>query len=210
MLGNRYELVERVARGGTGTVFRGYDRSLDRTVAIKVAYAGETKVREHLLREARIGAKIHHPSLMPVLDHGYVDEYQSVYIVMPFIAGPSLRARVNAGALPWPIAGAFVHQLLVGLAVLHSLGVVHRDVKSDNCLLSHDLTGDRLILADFGLARADLLRPPPGHQSPLVGSIGYLAPERLHTRGDARTDVYAAGVVLFEALTRRLPFRGPQ
>ncbi|MGB1277986.1 MAG: protein kinase domain-containing protein, partial [Nannocystaceae bacterium] len=87
---------------------------------------------------------------------------------------------------------------------------MHRDVKSDNCLLSHDLTGDRLILADFGLARADLLRPPPGHQSPLVGSIGYLAPERLHTRGDARTDVYAAGVVLFEALTRRLPFRGPQ
>ncbi|MGB1277984.1 MAG: serine/threonine protein kinase, partial [Nannocystaceae bacterium] len=61
VLGNRYELVERVARGGTGTVFRGYDRSLDRTVAIKVAYAGETKVREHLLREARIGAKIHHP-----------------------------------------------------------------------------------------------------------------------------------------------------
>ncbi len=105
----------------------------------------------------------------------------------------------------------FVHQLLVALAVLHSVGVIHRDVKSENCLLRHEISGDRLLLADFGLARVDrtALCDLPAHQtSQVIASIGYMPPERMDSHGDARSDVYSAGVVLFEALTRELPFRG--
>ncbi len=211
VLAGRYELLEAIGRGGSATVFRARDRRLGRNVALKLAYPSDAKQRARLIREARIGAQLNHPSLMPVLDHGI--EGRCVYIVMPFIMGPTLRARVNASRLPWQTAGMYVHQLLVALAVLHGAGVIHRDVKSENCLLSHDLTGDRLILADFGLARVDrsVLVGLPGHQtSQVIASIGYMAPERLDTQGDARVDVYSAGVVLFEALTRKLPFRGEQ
>ncbi len=211
VLAGRYELLELVGRGGSASVFRGLDRLLHRTVAIKVAYPEDSKQRARLIREARIGAQLHHSFLMPVLDLGI--ENHCLYIVMPYIAGPTLGARINAGRLPWRTASIFVHQLLVGLAVLHGAGVVHRDVKSDNCLLWHDASGTRLILADFGLARVGhtALSGMPSHNtSQVIGSIGYMAPERIDSPGDVRSDVYSAGVVLFEALTRRLPFRGYQ
>ncbi len=209
ILAGRYELLELIGRGGSGSVFRARDPRLGRQVAVKIAYPCDPKQRARLIREARIGAQLQHPNLMQVLDHGI--ESACIYIVMPYIMGPTLRARLNAGPLPWQTAGIFVHQLLTALAVLHNAGVAHRDVKSDNCLLSHDPTGDRLILADFGLARIvrDSLTDLPPHQtSQVLASIGYMAPERIDSQGDARSDVYSAGVVLFEALTRRLPFRG--
>lgn len=187
VLAGRYELLEQVARGGSGTVFKARDRRLGRHVAVKIAYPRDAKQRARLIREARIGAQLFHPSLMQVLDHGI--ESSCIYIVMPYIMGPTLRARVNAASLPWQTAGVFVHQLLVALAVLHNAGVVHRDVKSDNCLLSHNLTGERLILADFGLARIDRasLADLPAHQtSQVIASIGYMAPERIDSQGDIR------------------------
>lgn len=209
ILADRYDLLDQIGRGGSGTVFKARDQRLSRQVAIKVSYPEDSKQRSRLIREARVGAQLNHPSLMQVLDHGV--ENDCVYIVMPLIVGPTLRSRVNAAPLPWQTACIFVHQLLVGLAVLHNAGVVHRDVKSDNCLLSHEITGDRLILADFGLARIDRasLRGLPAHQtSEILGSIGYIAPERIDSPGDSRSDIYSAGIVLFEALTRELPFRG--
>ncbi len=209
VLAGRYELLELIGRGGSANVFRGLDRLLQRTVAIKVAHPEGSKQRARLIREARVGAQLHHAYLMPVLDLGFKNN--CLYIVMPYITGPTFRARINAGRLPWRAASIFVHQLLVGLAVLHGAGVVHRDVKSDNCLLWHDASGTRLVLADFGLARVDqaALSGMPNHNtSQVIGSIAYMAPERIDSPGDARSDVYSAGVVLFEALTRRLPFRG--
>ncbi len=146
---------------------------------------------------------------MPVLDFGL--DHHCVYIVMPYVMGPTLSARINAGPLAWLPAGIFIHQLLAGLAVLHSAGVVHRDVKSGNCLLWQEVSGTRLLLADFGVARVDRssLAGLPSHRtSEVMGSIGYMAPERVDSQGDARSDVYSAGIVLFEALTRMLPFRG--
>ncbi len=211
ILANRYELLEMIGRGGSGCVFKARDPRLGRQVAIKIAYPRDAKQRARLIREARIGAQLHHPHLMQVLDQG--SENNCIYIVMPCVMGPTLRARVNAAPLPWQTAGLYVHQLLVALAVLHNAGVVHRDIKSDNCLLSHDSTGDRLILADFGLARIDRasLADLPAHQtSELIASIGYMAPERIDSQGDARSDIYSTGIVLYEALTRRLPFRGPE
>ncbi len=209
ILAGRYELLELIGRGGSGSVFKARDRRLGRPVAIKIAYPRDAKQRARLVREARIGAQLCHPNLMEVHDHGC--ENTCMYIVMPLVIGPTLRARVNAAPLPWQTAGVFVHQLLVALAVLHSVGVVHRDVKSDNCLLRHEISGDRLVLADFGLARVDqaALCDLPAHRtSQVIASIGYMAPERMDSHGDARSDVYSAGVVLFEALTRVLPFRG--
>lgn len=209
ILAGRYELLELIGRGGSGSVFRARDPRLGRQVAIKIAYPGDSRQRARLVREARIGAQLQHPNLMQVLDHGSEDA--CIYIVMPCVMGPTLRARLNAAPLPWQTAGIFVHQLLIALAVLHNAGVAHRDVKSDNCLLSHDPTGDRLILADFGLARivrASLTDLPPHQTSQVIASLGYMAPERIDSQGDVRSDVYSAGIVLFEALTRRLPFRG--
>lgn len=211
VLRNRYELIERIARGGSANIFRALDRLLMRHVAIKVAYPRDRIQRARLIREARIGAQLHHAYLMPVLDIGIGDRF--VYIVMPLVPGATLSARINAGHLPWQTTGIYVHHLLVGLAVLHGASVVHRDVKSDNCLLWHDNSGTRLILADFGLSLVDhsSLAGMPGHRTAeIIGSIGYMAPERIDSQCDARSDVYSAGVVLFECLTRRLPFRGQQ
>ena len=203
LFGARYELLEQVGRGGSAVVWQVRDRVLARDVAIKVAQPRNEKSRLRLVREAQIGAQLGHPSLMPVLDFG--GENGCVYIIMPLVAGPTLRARVNGGRLPWRTVAVWIHHLLAGLGLLHAAGYIHRDVKSENCLISTDASGDRLILADFGLARTI----DPCGTSEVIGSINYMAPERVtDVDVDARSDLYSVGVVLFEALTRRLPFPG--
>jgi len=203
LFGARYELLEEVGRGGSAVVWQARDRVLARDVAIKVAQPRDEKSRCRLVREAQIGAQLRHPSLMPVLDFGR--QSGCVYIVMPLVMGPTLRARINGGRLPWRTIAMWIHHLLQGLGLLHAGGYIHRDVKSENCLISTDASGDRLILADFGLARTI----EPCGTSEVIGSINYMAPERVtDVDVDARSDLYSVGVVLFEALTRRLPFPG--
>jgi len=218
-LGGRYHLDRFVAGGGSGNVYAGVDRKLRRPVAIKVIhpeYARTEDQRRRIRQEALLGAVLDHPNLAPILDFGADIEGHAeplLYIVMPLLAGRTLRELVLGGQVPWTRAAGLVHQLLAGLTAMHIAGVLHRDVKLDNCLLVREGEREVLKLLDLGLAKVtgdDLLsRRPLSVTGRIIGTLPYISPEQaLGEPVDERTDVYAAGVVLFELLTRRPPFVG--
>ncbi len=206
LLLDRYELGAELGAGGMGRVVTAYDRRLERPVAVKLIreeLLEEPGTRERLLREARSAARLHHPNTVAVFDVGEADGRP--FVVMELIEGRSLDDRLRTeGKLEPTNAAAVVAAVLDGLAAAHARGLVHRDVKPSNVLLPDD---GGVKLADFGIA-ADL-----GSSTSLtgsgqvVGSPRYLAPERVD--GEAATaasDVYAAGIVLYELLAGRVPF----
>jgi len=215
VLDRRYRLDEFIASGGSGTVYAAVDLRLRRQVAVKVIhpeYARTEDQRRRIRQEALLGAVLDHPNLAPILDFGAEVEGHAeplLYIVMPLLAGRTLRELVLDGQVPWTRAAGLVHQLLAGLTAMHMAGVLHRDVKLDNCLLVREGEREVLKLLDLGLAKVtadDLLSRPP---LSVTGTLPYISPEQaLGEPVDERTDVYAAGVVLFELLTRRPPFVG--
>nr|WP_297428178.1 Stk1 family PASTA domain-containing Ser/Thr kinase [uncultured Actinotalea sp.] len=206
----RYEVLSRVARGGMATVYRALDRRLEREVALKIMHAhladgaSGSDFVARFRREARAAARLTHPGVVAVYDQG-VDGDTS-YLTMEFVDGTSLRRRLtDSGPLSVGEALATTEAVLDALAVAHRSGVVHRDVKPENVLLAAD---GRVKVVDFGLARA-LTDASQTSTGTVLGTVAYLAPE-LVTQGtsDARTDVYAMGVLLFEMLTGRQPFTG--
>ncbi|MEF3121470.1 Stk1 family PASTA domain-containing Ser/Thr kinase [Kocuria flava] len=207
VLEGRYELGPRLARGGTATVYRARDRRLDRPVAVKLLHphlAEDAGAAERFAREARAAARLSHPHVVSVLDQGRSPD-GTPYLVMELVEGPTLRRVLRErGALPVPEALDVLEALLDGLAAAHRAGLVHRDVKPENVLLD---AGGRITVADFGLTRAADQHTGTGT---VLGTVGYAAPELVTGRRvDARSDVYAAGVVLFELLAGRRPFDGP-
>lgn len=210
LVDGRYEVVSRIARGGMATVYLAVDRRLDREVALKVMHphlaegaAGSAFVAR-FRREARSAARLTHPGLVGVFDQG-VDGGTS-YLTMEYVDGANLRRRIaEQGALRVGEALRVTECVLDALAVAHRAGLVHRDVKPENVLIASD---DRVRLTDFGLARA-VTEVTSTTTGTVLGTVAYLAPE-LVQRGasDARTDVYATGVMLFEMLTGRQPFTG--
>jgi len=204
LLGHRYEVVALIARGGMASVYRAYDRQLDRVVAIKVPrreFAADQRFADQFRREARAAARLGHPNVVTVYDSG--DDRDLPYIVMEHVTGRTLRDVLDEKGRLSPTATA---ELLAGVAAAldhaHSSGVVHLDVKPENVLL----TADTVKVADFGLVRAARARP----EYELAGTAQYIAPEVL--RGgvvDGRADIYALGVVAYECLTGRPPFDGP-
>lgn len=242
VLVGRYRLDEVVGCGGTALVYAARDLLLRRRVAVKVfhpEHARSETQRRQLRREARLLAHLEHPHIVSLLDFG--EEPQTllaagaspqpgeaglvsagdplVFLVMPLLRAPTLRDLVLAGALAWPRAALLVVQLLAAVAALHRRGVLHRDLKSQNCLVTRRDGRERLYLLDLGLARVrapDLVSSGSGRPSvsrsqsgAIVGTLAYLAPEQ--ARGgplDERADLYAVGVILFELLTRRVPFTG--
>ncbi|MGK7223498.1 Stk1 family PASTA domain-containing Ser/Thr kinase [Kocuria flava] len=207
VLEGRYELGPRLARGGTATVYRARDRRLDRPVAVKLLHphlAEDAGAAERFAREARAAARLSHPHVVSVLDQGRSPD-GTPYLVMELVEGPTLRRVLRErGALPVPEALDVLEALLDGLAAAHRAGLVHRDVKPENVLLD---AGGRITVADFGLTRAADQHTGTGT---VLGTVGYAAPELVTGRRvDARSDVYAAGVVLFELLAGRRPFEGP-
>jgi hypothetical protein len=201
----KYQVHKPIGRGGMGTVYAGYDTTLDRPVAIKVLashLAWEETFVERFMREARTAAKLDHPNIVTIYDVGQQDG--TYYLVMRQIEGEPLRDIIaRTGPLPPVRAARILGQVAGALDYAHSRGVVHRDVKPGNMLVE---AGDRVTLTDFGIARA-----AEGTRLTATGiSLGtpeYMSPEQaLGQPTDSRTDVYSLGIVLYEMLTGQVPF----
>ena len=203
--------IEAVAgRGGMGVVYRAVHQALERVVALKLiapAFAGDPDFRRRFVRESRAAASIEHPNVIPIYSAG--EEQDVLYISMRWVDGWDLRQLIHAeGALAPSRAAHIVSQMGAALDAAHERGLVHRDVKPANILLTPT---DHAYLTDFGLTKraaddATRISSTGG----LVGTAGYVAPEQIRgERVDARTDVYSLGCVLFHTLTGRTPFAAP-
>lgn len=210
LVDGRYEVMSRIARGGMATVYLAIDRRLDREVALKVMHphlAAGTDGSDFVARfrrEARAAARLTHPGLVGVYDQGLDGE--TSYLTMEYIDGTNLRRHLSEqGSLTVGAALDLIDRVLDALAVAHRAGLVHRDIKPENVLIAAD---SRVKVADFGLARA-VTEVTSATTGTVFGTVAYLAPE-LVARGssDARTDVYAAGILLYEMITGRQPFVG--
>jgi serine/threonine-protein kinase len=206
VLGGRYRLVGPLGEGGMATVYRGRDLRLNREVAIKILRDDLTRDPSFLRRfsqEAQLVASLSHPNIVPVYDVG--EEDTSHFIVMEYVKGRTLRELLEIGGpLQADRAVAIVVQVLDALAYAHGRGLIHRDVKPHNILLTPDNTAR---LADFGIAH--LVDASTTRTVAILGSAHYLSPEQ--SRGEEATpvsDLYAVGVVLYEALAGAPPFDG--
>src|ERR671912_1955132 len=213
LLDGRYQITERLARGGMATVYRAVDTRLTRTVAVKVMHVGlgdDAEFARKFDREARAAAKLSHPCVVSVFDQGRDDSSAGggrPYIVMEFVDGQTLRDVINRDAPLQPLRCLeLMDPVLAALAAAHDAGLVHRDVKPENVLISDR---GQLKVADFGLAKAVSSQTNTATQGLLIGTVSYLPPELVMSgKADARSDVYSAGVVLFELLTGRKPHTG--
>ena len=207
-VGHRYEIRALLARGGMATVYEAIDLRLDRRVALKVMHphlAADPGFVARFEREAKSAARLSHPHVVGVYDQGEADGL--VYLAMELIPGRTLRDVIREyGPLTTEQALVLLEPVLEALAAAHAAGLVHRDIKPENVLISND---GRVKVADFGLARAVATSDTNATAGVLIGTVAYLAPEQVE-RGDAdeRTDVYAAGVCLFEMITGRVPHGG--
>jgi beta-lactam-binding protein with PASTA domain len=209
LLEGRYRLEERLARGGMSTVYAATDLRLHRTVAVKVMaehLAHDPAFVDRFTREARATAMLSHVNVVSVSDQG--SDQGLVYLVMELVRGRTLRDLLQArGRLTVGEAFAVLEPVLAGLTAAHRAGIAHRDVKPENVLISVD---GQVKVADFGLARAVAGTGQTSHTGGvLIGTVAYLSPEQLERgRSDARSDVYAAGVMLYELLTGHPPYAG--
>ena len=207
VLDGRYRVEAMIATGGMSAVYRGIDVRLDRPVAIKVMdsrYAGDQQFLARFQREARADARLKDPGLVADYDQGLDGAHP--FLVMELIEGGTLRELLRErGPMPPHAVAAVMRPVFGGLAVAHRNGLVHRDIKPENVLISDD--GD-VKIADFGLVRA-VAEAKITSDSVILGTAAYLSPEQVSS-GSAgpRSDVYAAGVVIYELLTGVTPFRG--
>jgi eukaryotic-like serine/threonine-protein kinase len=208
LLEGRYRVGAKIARGGMATVYEATDTRLHRVVAVKVlhsGYADDEAFVSRFIREARSTARLSHPHVVSVFDQGEDDG--TLFLAMEYVPGRTLRDLVREQApLPPAQALALLEPVLSALAAAHDAGFVHRDVKPENVLITDD---GRVKVADFGLVRAVTTATNTATSGVLIGTVSYLAPE-LVTDGsaDARSDVYSAGVLLYELLTGRKPHQG--
>lgn len=217
LLDGRYRIGPRIARGGMASVYEAVDTRLDRTVAVKVMHPGLGDATSHdddsfarrFVREAKAAARLSHPNVVAVFDQGRDETGDgTTYLVMEYVSGHTLRDTITKEAPMSPErALAILDPVLSALGTAHRAGLVHRDVKPENVLIADD---GRIKVADFGLAKA--VSAETQHTATngvLIGTVSYLAPELVvEQRADARADVYAAGVILFELLTGTKPHTG--
>ena len=206
VLDGRYLIGPRIARGGMATVYEATDLRLDRTVAVKVMHEGLTDDEEFVRRfqrEARSAARLAHHNVVAVFDTG--DDNGTLFLVMEYVPGLTMRDLIRKEAPMSPARSlAMIEPVLAALAAAHDAGILHRDVKPENVLLADD---GRVKVADFGLSRA--INSETQHTATggvLIGTVSYLSPELVvDGRADARADVYAAGVLIYEMLTGHKP-----
>ena len=207
MLDRRYHVRSRIAHGGMATVYLATDTRLERQVALKVMHAELARDADFVARfigEAKSVARLSHPNIVQVFDQG--SDGQFLYLSMEYVPGRTLRSLLRErGWLPWSEALEVMDPMLAGLSAAHEAGIVHRDVKPENVLLTAD---GRVKVVDFGLARAQAAAGNT-RAGLIIGTVAYIAPEQV-TGGitDSRTDVYAAGVMLWEMLSARQPHSG--
>jgi len=204
----QFQLVEQVGMGAFGSVWKAIDAQLDRVVAIKVPRRGQLEPTEleQFFREARSAAQLRHPNIVAVHEVGRADD--SVYIVSEFIEGSTLAERLEGGGFSVREAVELVVKIADGLQHAHQAGVIHRDLKPQNIMM--DQSGEPHIV-DFGLAKRDVGEVTMTHDGAILGTPSYMSPEQAAGKAnqvDRTTDVYSLGVILFQLLTRELPFRG--
>jgi serine/threonine-protein kinase len=204
----RYQIVARIASGGMGEVFRAHDPVLDRDVALKVlhnALAQDAGFIDRFRREARSAGMLSHPNIVAVHDWGETGD--TYFMVMEFIRGPNLRTvLMKNGPLAPATAVDVASQVLAALEHAHEQGIVHRDVKPENILVTRSGV---VKVADFGLARALAAARVSHAPGTVTGTVQYLSPEQIEGQAaDARTDLYSVGIVLYELLVGKVPFSG--
>src|SRR5438105_280798 len=210
-----YEIVSSIGAGGMGEVYKARDLRLNRTVAIKVLsqnMANRKEVRQRFEREARAVSSLNHPHICTLCDIGQQDAI--VFLVMEYLDGETLTSRLKKGPLPLHQVLQYAIQIADGIAQAHRHGVIHRDLKPGNIMLTK--AGAKVL--DFGLAKIRASDSPSrasGPQKPLtedgviLGTLPYTAPEQLRgEQTDARTDIFALGAVIFEMVTGRKVFEG--
>ena len=209
---DKYELLERVGQGGMAVVYRGLDRSLKRVVAVKILHkhlSEYEEARDRFAREAQAVAKLRHENILEIFDYSGTEDAKALgssYIVTEFIEGGTLKQVITDRPIGFPEVGAMVVlQVCRALAHAHAAGILHRDVKPENIMIRSDGV---VKLMDFGISHmVDLERLTVTGQ--LLGSPAYMAPEHVEGRPiDFRTDVFAAGIVLYQLTVGKLPFEG--
>ena len=207
MLDGRYRVATKIATGGTSMVYRGLDTRLDRPVALKVMdsrYAGDEQFLTRFQLEARSVARLKDPGLVAVYDQGL--DARHPFLVMELVEGGTLRELLTErGPMPPHAVAAVLRPVLGGLAAAHRAGLVHRDVKPENVLISDEAD---VKIVDFGLVRA-VAEAGITSTSVILGTAAYLSPEQVKDgNASPRSDVYAAGIVAYELLTGQPPFSG--
>jgi serine/threonine protein kinase len=204
-----YRIEAGIGRGGMGVVYRAEQLGLGRQVAVKLIapeFAEDPDFRQRFERESRLAASIEHPNVIPVHEAGEVDGV--LYIAMRYVEGTDLRALLQGqGRLEPPRAAYIVSQVAAALDAAHAYGLVHRDVKPANVLIASVGGREHAYLTDFGLTKHTTSLGGLTKTGAVVGTIDYVAPEQIQGDAlDARTDVYALGCVLHQALTGQVPY----
>ncbi len=200
-----YQLIRLLGRGGMAEVWLGRQLNLNREVALKLIAdtANEHQLAERFAREAQALARLDHPGILPVIDYGTGDGY--LYLVMPFVAGGSLQHRLEEASLSRGQIIEIFGWLLNGLKYAHKQGIIHRDLKPANILLHGD---GRAVIADFGIAKDEHENVALTKVGFTMGSPEYMAPEQFMGEADYRSDLYSMGVMLYQLLTRHVPYTG--
>lgn len=223
LIADRYRVEAELGRGGMGVVLRAHDTRLNRTVAVKMLPADATQsdlLRQRLASEARIASALNHPGIATVYD--FIEQDGAAFIIYEFVPGHTLRRHLESERFNFSETLDAALQLTEALTAAHDKGITHRDLKPENIMVTPESSGGcRMKILDFGLAKqlqqpchiesaaltqTMLAQTAPGFQR---GTIAYMAPEQLEgKRADARTDIYALGLVLYEMATGVHPFRG--
>ena len=201
-----YRIIEQLGQGGMATVYKAYHASLDRYVALKVlhpAFHQDQSFTSRFQREARVVARLEHPNIVPIYD--YSEHEARPYLVMKYIEGDTLKARLNQGPLTSNEIENVVNSIGAALAYAHRQGILHRDIKPSNVMIAAD---GMMYLADFGLARIAEAGESTMSSDSIMGTPQYISPEQAMGKKDldAGTDIYSFGVMLYEMVVGQVPF----
>ncbi len=200
-----YQIVAPLGEGGMAAVYKAYQPSMDRFVAVKVLphqMSASAEFAARFRREARLVAQLQHPHILPVFDYGESQGYP--YIVMPFIVSGTLSDILRKQRVSLPEARRIIGEIGGALSYAHARGMIHRDIKPSNVLIDE---GGNCLLTDFGLARMTEAGEKLTTSGAIMGTPAYMSPEQGMGSGtDQRSDIYSLGIILYEMLTGRVPY----